>query len=516
MPHSFTAADSADATDASADRIVEALGSWGFEVDAPVATTRTLLDTFDGRLHRAGLRLELRRGTGADLVLAAGSGSPPAVLPWSGEAPRTVADLPAGPFRARLAPQVAERALLPMIVVRSQRREARRRDRRAKPVVTVVVDDELRCVDQPEAPLPAWFAQVVPVVGHDDDLARTVGRLRGLGVAPDDREVLDVALAATGRTAAGRTSSPTVPLDPADGALDAFRAVLRNLLATVVDNLPGTLADLDPEFLHELRVAVRRTRSVLAQGRGVLPDDVRDRFRTGFGQLGVATGPSRDLDVYVLGWHEAVAPLQLDPSVTDPLLAALEDRRAAARAEMATVLRSPATEALLGDWDDWLTDPDVHAGEGDPPIGEVVARRVARAQRALLEHGRAIDRGSPAEALHDLRKDAKKLRYVLECFGSLLPAKPRKAFVTQLKDLQDNLGAHQDAEVQLGALRDLAVELHERDGADADVLLAVGRMIGELDRRRQEARDDFHARFAAYDTKRNRALLDELARRARP
>ena len=79
---------------------------------------------------------------------------------------------------------------------------------------------------------------------------------------------------------------------------------------------------------------------------------------------------------------------------------------------------------------------------------------------------------TPAEQVHDLRKDAKKLRYLLECFGSLLPKSPRKQFVKRLKALQDNLGEHQDAEVHVAAasgispraLRDRRVAGH--DGRD--------------------------------------------------
>ena len=104
----------------------------------------------------------------------------------------------------------------------------------------------------------------------------------------------------------------------------------------------------------------------------------------------------------------------------------------------------------------------------------------------------------------------KQLRYLLECFGGLLPTKPRKAFVSQLKALQDNLGDHQDAEVQLAELRTLAHDLHKRAKVDPDALLAMGRLSDLLDRRRQEERDAFVDRFASYDTKANRAALAAL------
>ena len=144
------------------------------------------------------------------------------------------------------------------------------------------------------------------------------------------------------------------------------------------------------------------------------------------------------------------------------MLAELERRRRAAHAELARALRSddvPRAARRAGSA--WLTDPDV-APADDRRLGPFVAERIAKAQRKVLTDGRAITPASPAERLHDLRKDTKKLRYLLECFGSLFPTKGRKAFVAQLKALQDNLGEHQDAEVHLAQLRELAHDLHAR------------------------------------------------------
>jgi CHAD domain-containing protein len=164
---------------------------------------------------------------------------------------------------------------------------------------------------------------------------------------------------------------------------------------------------------------------------------------------------------------------------------------------------------VLDDWRRWLADPEV-GGSDDVRLGPVVAERVAKAQQRVLRDGRRITPESPAERLHDLRKDAKKLRYLLECFGSLFPTKDRKAFVSQLKALQDNLGDHQDAEIQLHELRQLAHQLHDEVGTD--VILAMGRLSDHLERRRQQERQAFADRFAAYDTKANRRALDRLLR----
>ena len=497
--------------DLPAHSVLDALAASGFDVDGPVSSSRAVLDTFDGRLHAEGLRLEHQAAPVAELVLTGAPHVPAARLAWTKAAPTFGADLPRGPFGDRVASVIEERALLVSVAVSATTRTATRRDRRGKATVVVHVHDDL-AQSHPGAASVAlpWVAEVIGVTGHDGAFESTVTRLAALGCVLCDGGLVD-AVARVGEVSlAGHTSSPTIPMHPRQEALSAYRAVLANLAATITDNLDGTMEDIDPEFLHELRVAVRRTRSVLAQAKGVVPGDVRDRFREGFGRLGTITGPARDLDVYVMGWADMVAPLKLaDPEVLVRVRKEIERRRGAAHRDMAVALAGEETRRTLADWTAWLADPDVEP-ERPRPVGPVVAARIAKAQAAVLEHGRAIDPTSHPEALHDLRKDAKKLRYLLECFGGLLPAKGRKAFVAQLKALQDNLGDHQDAEVQLGELRTLAHDLHERARVDTDALLAMGRLSDHLDRRRQHERDAFTTRFAAYDTKANRKALDAL------
>ena len=72
----------------------------------------------------------------------------------------------------------------------------------------------------------------------------------------------------------------------------------------LVANEPGLRANLDTEFLHDFRVAVRRTRALLGQIRHVFPADVVAHFATEFSWLGRLTGPLRDVDVLVLTLRE--------------------------------------------------------------------------------------------------------------------------------------------------------------------------------------------------------------------
>lgn len=84
----------------------------------------------------------------------------------------------------------------------------------------------------------------------------------------------------------------------------------------------------------------------------------------------------------------------------------------------------------------------------------------------------------------------------------------------QLTALQEKLGDHQDADVHLTKFEALAHDLYERPNTDSRVLLAMGRLSEQLDRRRRQEREEFSARFAAYDSKANRRALTRLLRHA--
>ncbi len=514
MTHSMFTHDDVDA-----QSVLAALERDGFEPVRPLSSRRTLLDTFDGRLRSAGLRLELHgppSGTRHQELALTGGGPAPAGVPVSG-APRFSSDLPAGPLRARLTPVLDVRALLPVVTVTTRRRAAVRRDRVGKTRVSVTVHDEMAIDGRQES---RWIAEVDELAGYAKEAQGARDLLGSLGLQSLDGDLMGYAAELAGIDLRGHASSPTVPLDRTEPSFDAFRRVLANLADEIDANHQGTIDDVDPEFLHDLRVAVRRTRSVLAQGRRVLPPDVRDRFREEFGWLGAATGPARDLDVYVIEWDGYVAPLGREVAAAlEPLLRHLAERRRIEHVALAAHLRSPRYHDLMAAWHLWLTalleEGDDRPSDAARPIGRVAARRITRANDQLVARGREIRPSTPAEELHELRKDAKKLRYLLECFGTLLPPGERKAFVQRLKALQDNLGEHQDTEVHAAQLRVMSHELHDDGTTGADTLVAMGQLAGEFERRRAAARAEFADRFAAYDTAPTRRSLGVLVRAAR-
>lgn len=495
---------------------MKVLADLGFVFGPPRATTTTLLDTFDGRLHRAGLRLQMTESERVELELS-GHGTTPAHATVDA-APRVPADLPPGPFRTRVAALVDVRALLPRLRVSASRTHGVRRDAAGKVVAAADVHDGLHVLDRPAIGCPTTTIEIHEILGYAKQTDRACDALRGAGMEECDTDTWTLCAVTAGVDLAGFTATATVPLDPAMAAIDGFRLVLANLAATITANWQGTIDQTDPEFLHDLRIAVRRSRVVLANAKQVLPAEILEQTRTELAWLADLTSAPRDLDVYLLEWSKYTEPLGADVAPRlEPVRELLERRRTDGHVALERGLRSERAATLMTSWQAWLTEPPGHdalPARADQPLGRLVAKRIARAHTILLERGRLIGPDTPAEQVHDLRKDAKKLRYLLECFGSLLPKRARKQYVKRLKALQDTLGEHQDAEVHVHMLRAVATELHEA-GASADTMVAIGQLTERLDQHRLAARVEFAERFADYDTPATRralhAMLDGIA-----
>ena len=128
----------------------------------------------------------------------------------------------------------------------------------------------------------------------------------------------------------------------------------------------------------------------------------------------------------------------------------------------------------------------------------------------ICKIARKIDDRTPDDTVHDLRIRMKKLRYLMEFFEPLYPAKDFKTVLRPLKRLQDTLGLFNDYSVQQLALHDLA-EHHAPRGKAADLALArsIGALIAVLYQEQRAERGRVAARFAEFDS----ALMQRTFRR---
>jgi CHAD domain-containing protein len=351
------------------------------------------------------------------------------------------------------------------------------------------------------AELPPRLA-VAYVRGYPGQAHKAAGLLVGVpGIAPASQSVFTAALTALGRHPADYTSGVEAEITATMPAPVAVAKLLLSLLDTMELNVPGVLRDIDTEFLHDFRVAVRRTRSAIKLLGEVLPADLAKHYKTEFKWLGDVTTPVRDLDVHLLGFDAMAGQLvAASPADLEPLRAFLVRRRAREFRRLAAALRGPRFRAITQDWRKALLEiRDVDGPRRRRPSAVALALSTTGSSfRRIVAQGGAITQDSPPESLHDLRKRAKELRYLLEFFAPLHDPVAYRKVVSDLKQLQDCLGEFQDSEVQRAEIHTLADAMLAERAAPAATLLAMGEIAAKLTLSQAEARAEFSARFARF------------------
>jgi len=319
-----------------------------------------------------------------------------------------------------------------------------------------------------------------------------------------------------------KNSSSPVHLDPNQPAEEAVRSILVELGTSLRRSVDLTVNNSGPDPLHDLRVATRRTRSVLSQLGGALPAEAVAPFAADFKWLGEITGPCRDLDVWLLDLRarrddlaggDAIALFHFESEVR-----AARDR---AHTEVVLGLTSPRCRRLIESWEAFLSKQAATAKppqDADTPVKVFADGRITRAYQRVLRRGRNLGGDSPPEALHRLRIAAKKLRYLLEFFRSLYAAERVDPRITELKGLQDVLGEFNDRQIQRA---NLAVLTRRFEGTvDAGTLTAMNDLGSDLDHRQRELRHTFRDHFdpivSAAAQLEYRALFDVNASRYSP
>ncbi len=514
--------EACDPAAAALDVLAQAFGV-AAERGAPGSGTRqrTWLDTFDWRLNRAGLVLEYQRAKRLGRLLLSRDGVPLAEQPvtgWQPRRPHLAEDLPAGPVRDHILKLVSPRALLPVARAVGTVSVTRLLNADGKTVARLIVDRSTASHDGVTLELPPRLA-IAEVRGYPAQARRAARLLADVpGISPASQSVFAAALHALGRHPGDYSGGVDAEITAQMPSPVAVAIVLLRLLDTLELNVDGVLRDIDTEFLHDLRVSVRRTRSAIKLLGGVLPDGLAGPYAAEFKWLGDLTTPTRDLDVHLLGFG-AMAEHLADASAADlePFRAYLVRRRAREFRRLAAGLRSARFKAVTDHWRKALVEVRDAGGprrrRREPTAAELAISTTGRAFRKIVAKGGAITQDSPPESLHDLRKRAKELRYLLEFFAPLHDPVANKKVVGDLKQLQDCLGEFQDSQVQRGEIHALADAMLAEHAAPAATLLAMGEIAANLAISQAEAREDFSMRFARFagpaGQQRMRTLLDE-------
>lgn len=408
-------------------------------------------DTVDLALTRAGVSLRRRTG-GADegwhLKIPAGDGRDEIRVPLS----RARHHPPAGLRRAVLA--WVRKAPLHEIATVSTRRT--RRDLLADDgtVLAEVADDEVTGTPAGADGPVAWREWELELVAADADLLAAADRLmEAAGVWPSrvQRKIVRV----LGDRAPAPLALPEVGLH-----LPAGLVVQRRLIRQVTElhRRDSQMRRHDDEGVHRARVCCRRLRSVLATYRPLVDRDVTDPIRDEIQWLGRCLADARDAHV-VRDRLRALIDAEPRDVVLGParsrLDAVFNERARVAWAEVDDALSSDRYLDLLDALDRLVADPPWTELAAEP-ADEVLRRRVRKDWRRLKRRVAGLtDAEDRDRELHEVRKDAKRLRYAAEAVHTVW-GKDAKRLARAAKELTSHLGLYQDTTMSRPDLLEIA------------------------------------------------------------
>jgi CHAD domain-containing protein len=300
---------------------------------------------------------------------------------------------------------------------------------------------------------------------------------------------------ATGRPAAPRHLG--APLLPAvvTSVPDALAHIFGHLTDVMLAHAPLAAAGVDDagtEAIHQMRVAVRRTRSALSVFRPALQTGVLDDVGSSLKTLGGQLGPSRDWDVFatetVPGIQDA---LPGDPRL-DRLAAAAGRRRRECRSGLAVYLAGAEFRKLSIELAWFSAAASWHAApEEEPlPLTGFAAVVLQHRWKKLVSAGKRM-RELDISGLHAVRLRAKRARYAAEMFATLFNSKAAERFIRRLSVLQQRLGVLNDGAVATHLLQELG-------GAGGRHAYAAGVVAGFMAARSKKMRPRILVAFEKF------------------
>ena len=513
--------------DTSLARLLRTLSGAGYLAGPPAHTRYECLfvETQDGRLAKGGSRLALRR-TGRQATWQFSGPDGESAAPVQGE-PAFRSLSPDGPGLPPAATELAGgRLLFPLVRLRVSAHDVRLQS----PAGDALALHAERFSAAP--PSGDWSTKTPPqgrlsvrfLEGDPDALLHLTTYLRDRLTLPVTvGDACAAALQALGLPEPGAPVPLPLRIHPEDPLTLAARKVVGQQVLKMQANIAGALEDLDPEYLHDLRVATRRLRSALRLFANVLGPKRCDFLRGELNWIGQRLGAVRDLDVFILNLQAQAQRVGEGAVVAGLLVEELGRQRAPAIKSLETALVSRRFLSLMRRLETLASSPPPRRPRGAQgvPVSEGAPALIWTAQKRVLMLGRTIGPDAPATALHQLRILFKRLRYATEFFREAFvdPATGEDPFVDYVAAMvrfQDCLGEHQDAVVAMVRIQDLAKEIVLRGELAPERLLDLGGLIQVQREIARERRGRLAKLWARFDRpavrKRLRALRTKAPR----
>ena len=415
------------------------------------------LDTFDWRLFRNGLSLRLRR-IGETSVYAVKS----LAKMEDGRAERREIEVRAGDgvsdptsvadkrIREEIDPIISPRRLLVQLAVRTERTPYRVRCPEGA-LVELVFDAtgfSARGMNRTRRAQRLCELEEELKKGSTAEL-ETLGRLLAdcPGLSPSSSSKLETAIKRLGIVFPAKTPPEPLRVRLEDRLDSAVRKILSFQFHRIEENLPGVIADIDTEFVHQARVSTRRMRSALRLFRRALPEQATEDLAADLSWLGALFGGVRDLDVFLLNLPGAAAAVAKAPKLAvGTLTREIEQRRAALLEDLRKGLASPRYNRFRIRLDSFIGRPNPKKPSAPlalTPVHAFSSERIPALFQDVLAQGRKVLAKPKLKNFHRLRIEFKRLRYACEFVGPAY-GDALKHFIGETVRIQDCLGELQD------------------------------------------------------------------------
>lgn len=283
------------------------------------------------------------------------------------------------------------------------------------------------------------------------------------------------------------TSKIKIEFAPESSSIEASRLILSHLLNIMKLNENGIISDLDIEFLHDFRVAIRRSRSFLSIVKHVIPESASTELKDLYKGIANSTNNLRDLDVLISDHdsYQAALPAELGAGL-NVLFKHIKSERSIEQKKVSKYLLSDQYQYQIK-WIESLINEDNDRGhKSEETVENLSSTLILKKYKSLNKAVIKTDSKSTDEDLHMLRIEFKKFRYLIEFFSSIYPAKEVSLIIKKLKNIQDELGRHNDLSFQHSLFIDMLNIFIEK--GDVTAAAAIGGIISIIDIKQRESR----------------------------
>ncbi len=257
---------------------------------------------------------------------------------------------------------------------------------------------------------------------------------------------------------------------------EALRVLFVSIFKVIKRLKSQYLIDKDEEVLHELRVNLRKVRSILKIFSGVFDEKVTLFFGENFKMLANSTNKKRDLDVFLSFLNEqkhANEPIYFVKKALD-----LEYEN------VKSYLGDEENYAFLKEWEIFLNEGEFYKSKlFDVSLSRLGSFKLRTLLVLAQKRLKSLNQDCPNESFHDLRIELKKMRYTYEFLCEIFYFEGLKKYEEKLKQMQEIFGNLQDYDVWLGILKRLP-EMPDKERLESKIYKQIYKSREEILKKR--------------------------------